>query len=179
MDFNSNPFWSDPSNEDSRVQRVLAGVREHVKDKKKLLFIVIKSWNDNVVLYEFCETNGIKTSWLSLEPADAERHRKNGNTALRGELNPAEQELFGSSVKVVEGNRYLIKINQPQLSTRTFEMVIDAKNNPAILGDVNGTLCKVEYAYVQMKRGLMPEADYMKFYGRAVENGSLLCEKIV
>lgn len=175
-----NPFWDKPEHEESRTQRILNGIKEHVKDLSKLLFVVMKCWNDNCVLYEFCpEKNTIISTWLSLEKDDKERHLKNGNVSLRSELNPAEEELFGCRIKIVEGNRYLVKINQPQLANRTFELVMDAKNNPAIIGNVGGIMCRVEYAFVQMKKGLIPEAEYMNFFAKSIADGNFIKEKIV
>jgi hypothetical protein len=177
----SDPYWNPPEEEVPRTQRVLQGVRDHVKDLSRVLFVVIKSWNDNCVLYEYDDTgsNVVTTSWLSVEPEDKERHEKLGNPSLRSYLNPAEDLLFGCVVSVVEGDRFLVKINQEQLSSRTFELVMDSSGNPAVIGSVNGQMCRVEHAYVQMKKGLVPEAEYMNFYGKSLTDGSRVVEHIV
>ena len=176
----SDPYWSDPSEEAPRTQRVRDGVMKHVKDLKKILFMVIKSWNDNVLLYEFEDSDKIVSSqWLSLEEKDAERHRSVlNNPSLRSELNSAEEVLFGCSVNIVEGSRYILRINAEQLQSRVFEIVTDSSGNPAVIGTVNGVICRVEHAYVHMKKGLMPEGDYMNFYGRSISDGSIVMEKI-
>ena len=175
-----NPYWNPPEQEDPRTKRVRLGIQEHVKDLSKLLFFVVKSWNDNVVLYEYDEAGEtpVKTSWLSLEEEDKRRHLRMGNSSLRSELNPAEELVFGCSVEVVEGNRFLLKINQEQLANRTFELVLDSSGNPAVIGVISGISCRVEHAYVQMKKGVVPDAEYMNFFGRDLRDGSIQREHI-
>ena len=176
-----NPYWQPPEEEGPRTKRVLDGIRKHVKGVQNVMFVVIKSWNDNAVLYEWNtdETGeAVKVSWLSLEPNDIERHQAMGNDTLRSSLNPAEDALFGCSVKVVEGDRFLLHINQENLAQRTFEIVLDSAGKPAVIGSVNGVMCRLEHAYVQMKKGPVPDAEYMNFYGKSLKDGSKIIEKI-
>lgn len=176
----SDPYWQPPETEAPRTARVREGVRKHVPALHNVLFMVLKSWNDNVVMYEYDEaaSDAVRVSWLSLEPADIERHTRMGNVSLRSVLNPAEQLLFGCSVKLVEGGRYLVHINQEQLADRVFELVTDAAGNPAVVGQINGVMCRVEHAYVQMRKGMVPDAEYMHLYGRSLADGSQVVERI-
>lgn len=176
--FADNPYWGAPEDEKPRMTRVKEGIKKHVIDVTKLLFVVAKSWNDNVVCYEYGGPKIVSVSWLSIEPADKERHTKMGNTSLRSTLTPAEELLFGCDVEIVEGDRYLLKINQEQLSTRVFEIVMDKQGNPAIIGTVNGVMCRLEHAYVQMKKGSIPQAEYMHLYGKSVSDGKTVIERI-
>lgn len=176
-----NPYWQSEEEEYPRTDRVLQGIRKHVKGVQNVIFVVMKSWNDNAVLYEWnTEETGeaVKVSWLSLEKNDIERHLAMGNDTLRSSLNPAEDALFGCSVKVVEGDRFLLHINQENLSKRTFEIVLDSGGKPAVIGSVNGEMCRLEHAYVQMKKGPVPDAEYMNFYGKSLKDGSKIVEKI-
>lgn len=173
-----DPYWEPADNEKPRMIRVKEGVKKHVRDLKKLLFLVAKSWNDNVVCYEYGGQQIVSVSWLSLEPSDKERHIKMGNESLRSNLTPAEELLFGCDVEIVEGDRYLLKINQEQLASRVFEIVLDKSGNPAIIGTVNGIMCRLEHAYVQMKKGSIPQAQYMNLYGKSVSDGKLVFETI-
>jgi hypothetical protein len=175
---NPNPYWEPPENEKPRMVRVKEGIKKHVKDIKKLLFVVVKSWNDNVVCYEYGGPKFVSVSWLSIEPADKERHIRMGNESLRSTLTPAEELLFGCDVDIVEGDRYLVKINQEQLASRVFEIVMDKQGNPAIIGTINGVLCKLEHAYVQMKKGSIPQAEYMNLCGKSVSDGKSIVETI-
>jgi hypothetical protein len=177
----SDPYWNPPEEEPKRIKRVLEGIKQNVSKLKNILFVVIKSWNDNVVLYEYEENNKdvVTTSWLSLEEDDAERHKKIGNNSLRSNLNPAEFILFGCSVQVLEGERFLLKINQEELANRTFELVMDSNGNPAVIGKVGDEMCRLEHAYIQMKKGIIPEADYMNFRGKSLTTGKTVTEKII
>jgi hypothetical protein len=176
--FSENPYWGDPENERPRMARVKEGIKKHVKNVKSLLFVVAKSWNDNIVCYEYGGPKIVSVSWLSIEPDDMERHVKMGNKSLRSTLTPAEELLFGCDVEIVEGDRYLLKINQEQLSTRVFEIVMDKQGDPAIIGTVNGIMCRLEHAYVQMKKGAIPQAEYMNLYGKSVNDGKTVIERI-
>lgn len=177
--WDANPYWGPPEEEGPRTARVRSGVRKYVKDLKKVLFMVIKSWNDNVLLYEYSDSDAIVTAqWLSIEEKDKQKHLHMNNLSLRSELNPAEELIFGCSVNVVEGNRFILRINAEQLASRVFEVVMDASGNPAVIGSVNGTMCRLEHSYVQMKKGAIPEAEYMNFYGKSLADGSLVVEKI-
>lgn len=176
----SDPYWQPPTEEGPRTARVREGIRTYVPALHNVLFTVLKSWNDNVVMYEYDEAaaDAVRVSWLSLEPTDAERHQRMGNPSLRSALNPAEQLLFGCSVKLVEGGRYLVHINQEQLADRVFELVTDAAGNPAVVGQIGGVMARVEHAYVQMRKGMVPDAEYMHLYGRSLVDGSSVVERI-
>lgn len=178
--WNENPFWGNPDEEEPRTERIRQGIAKYVSNPENLLFYVVKSWNDNTVVYEYDPDSDkvVVPCWISLEKEDLERHQKIGNTSLRSNLNPAEHLLMGCSVKIVEGNRFLVKINQEQLSMRTFELVMDNNGNPAVIGAVDGVMCRVEHAYVQMKKGLAPQAEYMNFYGKSLKDGRIVKEKI-
>lgn len=176
-----DPYWSPPEEEEARTARVKEGLVREVKTLDNILFFVIKSWNDNIVLYEYDENSSetIKTCWLSIQKEDADRHRRNGNMTLRNGLNPAEELLFGCELEIVEGNRFILKLKQEQLANKTFEIVCDSLGKPAVIGAVNGIMCRVEHAYVHMKKGMVPEPEFMNFYGRSLKDGSIVKEKIV
>jgi hypothetical protein len=161
----SGKFWSDPSEEAPRTQRVLSAIKQHL-NLSNLLFFVSKSNNDNSIIYMF-EHGHVVTNWFNVED-------KSGS---RNELNPAETVVLGCSVRQAE-DRILIQMNQEQLSNRLFEIVMDGKGNPAVIGVVNGVNCRVERAYAQMKNSPVPEAEYLNLYGRSLVDGKLVVEKI-
>jgi hypothetical protein len=158
-------FWSDPAEEGPRTQRVLSAIKKHV-NTSSLLFFVSKSNNDNSILYMF-ENSDVVTNWLNVEDGS-------GN---RNELNPAETMVMGCTVRQVD-NRILLQMNQEQLANRVFEIVLDGKGNPAVIGVVNGVNCRIERAYAQMKNLPVPEADYLNLYGRSLTDGKVVTEKI-
>lgn len=173
-----DPYYQPPENENARIQRINKGILLYVQKPSNIMFYIAKCMNDNIVLFEYCEEKIVKYSWLSLEETDRQRHVNNGNLSLRSDLNPAEDVLYGCNVNIVDNNRILFRMNQPELYDRVFEIVMDAQNNPAIIGNVNNIQCRLEYAYVQMKKGLVPDVEYILLYGRSLTNGNKIVEKI-
>jgi hypothetical protein len=55
---------------------------------------------------------------------------------------------------------------------------MDSNGNPAVIGTINGETCRIEYAYVHMKKCVIPEADYMNFYGKSLKDGTERLEVI-
>jgi hypothetical protein len=179
-DDSSNPYWQHPDEEKPRIDRVFSSMRSHVKPEENVIFLVIKSWNDNIVAYEYSETSSpILTNWISFEPADAAKHKSAGNHSLRSTLSQTENMLFGCSVKVVEGNRFIVHINASQLADKTFELVMNSSGKPMIVGTVNNAMCRLDFAYVQMKKGPLPMGDYMHLYGTNLKTGEKEKEKIM
>jgi hypothetical protein len=164
--FTDASFWSEPAEEAPRTARVLACIKKHV-NTKNLLFFVAKSFNDNSIIYMF-ENGNVVANWIQVQDKDI---------GSRTDLNPAEAAFLGCNVREVDG-RILIQMYQEQLSSRVFEIVQDAKGNPAVIGVINGINCRVERAYAQMKKGPVPEAEYLNLYGRSLKDGSSVVEKI-
>ena len=154
-------YWQSSEEELPRIKRVMDGVQKYVENKNNVLFLVMKSWNDNAVIYEYNESsnNAIGVNWISFEKADVDRHISHGNVSLRSELNPAEIALFGCNVDIADGNRFIVHMSASQLENRVFELVMDSKGNPAIIGTINGNMSRINYAYVQMKKGFVPLGD--------------------
>jgi hypothetical protein len=161
-------YWSDPSEEGPRTARVLSCIKKNV-DTKNLLFFVSKSFNDNSVIYMF-ENGNVVANWIQVE--------EKNDVGSRSELNPAESAFLGCNVREADG-RILIQMYQEQLSSRVFEIVQDAKGNPAVIGVISGINCRLERAYAQMKKGAVPEPDYLNLYGRSLKDGSSVVEKIL
>lgn len=176
-------FYSDPSEETPRINRIFEKLNVLNKtqglNSNNDLFFVMKGWNDNIVAYTYLpDENKIKTQWISLESSDRERHESNGNWSLKNELNEGEKGIFGCKLNIIEGNRFIVTMNLKQMSDRTNELILDENDNPSIIGMVNGKLCKLKYAYAQMKNSMLPEVDYLHLYGENLENGTLCVEKI-
>lgn len=172
-------FYSNPSEESSRIERVFKKITNLTKTQgeNKDIFHVIKCWNDNVVSYSF-RNNEIFTEWVSLEDKDRERHEAQGNFTLRNALSLSEEAIFGCKMDIIEGNRFIVTMNAEQLKDRVNELVMDEDDNPNIIGLVQGKMCRLKYAYAQMKEGMLPEIDYLNLYGESLEDGTLCVEKM-
>jgi hypothetical protein len=176
-------FYTNPNEEVPRITRVFEKLNVLNKTQgtnpRNDLFFVIKGWNDNIVSYSYVpEKNIIKTEWISLETSDRERHESNGNFSLKNDLSESEKTIFGCSLNIIEGNRFIVTMNVKQIADRTNELILDENDNPSIIGMVNGKLCKLKYAYAQMKNSMLPEVDYLNLYGENLEDGQLCVEKI-
>jgi hypothetical protein len=177
-------FYADPSLEEERIQRIqekyaILKKTQPLHFQKKDLFQVYKCWNDNFVSYTFNPLqNSVDSEWVSLEPKDRERHEGEGNWSLKNNLSDTEHEIFGCKMNVIEGNRFILQMNLKQMKDRSSELVVDENDNALILGLVNNKLCKLLYAFAQMKNSLLPEVDYLHLYGTSLANGELCKEKI-
>jgi len=159
-------YWADPKEEEPRLQRVRNCIKANLKGK--LLFFVSKSFNDNSIVYLY-EDDKVNPYWIQVEDKDHGTLTK---------LNFAELLVLGCEVKYKD-DRIFIQMNQEQLAKRTFELVVDARGSPAVIGTVNGIDCRVDWAYAQMKNSSMPEPEYMNLYGRSLVDGSKIVEKIL
>ena len=165
----SNPYWSDPSTMGNRLQRVL-GIVQRQPDASKIAFLVAKSNNDNFVAYRWDEERAsITPFWISTENVSAER---------RDPLNLAESMLYGISLRVASGGEWIVNMSAEALRDKSFNMVLDEHNNPVILGVVAGKQAALEYAYVQMSKGLVPNVDYVELFGTDMQTGEKLQERI-
>ena len=61
---------------------------------------------------------------------------------------------------------------------RKFNLTLDDNDTPALVGGVNGVMCVVESAYVQMKKGLLPDVDFVILRGRSIDSGDYVEERI-
>ena len=161
-------YWSDPKEEGPRLQRVRDCIKANL-DTGKLLFFVSKSFNDNSIEY-LSKDGKVVPNWIHVEAKDT--------PGSLSELNFAETMVLGCDVKY-QNDRIFIQMKQEQLAKRTFELVVDARGNSAVIGTVNGVECRVDWAYAQMKNSTLPEPEYMNLYGRSLVDGSRVVEKIL
>jgi hypothetical protein len=160
-------YWTDPKEEGPRLQRVRDCIKAHV-NTSRLLFFVSKSFNDNSIVYLY-EDGKVNPYWIQVEDKVPGSLTK---------LNFAELVVLGCEVKYKD-DRIFIQMNQEQLAKRVFELVVDARGSPAVIGTVSGVECRVDWAYAQMKNSSVPEPEYMNLYGRSLSDGSRVVEKIL
>ena len=162
----SDPFWSDPSNEAPRMARIQAIV-ERQQDIDKIIFYVGKSNNDNFVAYRWESEKGIIDNfWISTQNVAEER---------RDTLNLAEQMVYGTTLRITPGG-WIVKMNAEQLKSKVMNLVMDDKDNAKLVGPVNGKMCILSHAYVQMSQGLLPSVDWIRLTGHEVATGNAQSE---
>lgn len=169
-----DPYWSPEESEADRLGRMTAVVR-HVDAAKrdKLLLLIAKSSNDNFVSYEYVETPSgfaLNPYWLISSGA--------GKLDNITSLNMAESLLYGVAVSVKPSGECIVNFNVEQIRGRSVELIMDSEGRPALLGYVDGKMCRLQYAYAQMRKGLIPDVEYLHLYGKGVADGAWHKERI-
>ena len=159
----SNPYWSDPSEEGPRIERLLS-ILKRQPDANRIAFFVGKSNNDNFVAYKWDgDRSSIEPFWISTVNVPAER---------RDPLNLAESMLYGCDLD----SKWNLTLRAEAVNSRVMQLSLDDNDVPAVVGVINNTMCVFEYAYVQMNRGLLPDVDYVRIVGRSVADGTVVTE---
>jgi hypothetical protein len=170
----SDPYWSPPDSESDRIGRMTAVVRNVDTAKRdKLLFLIAKSSNDNCVAYEYGETSSgfnLRPYWILCNAGKLENF---------SQLNMAESLLYGVAVSVKPTGECIVNFNAEQIRGRSVELIMDSEGHPALLGYVDSKMCRLQYAYVQMRKGLIPDVEYLHLYGKGVADGVWHKERIV
>lgn len=181
-----SPFYSPPEEEAPRIRRTLAVAPAQVRLPGSVLFLVLKSQNDNFVVYEYNPPQAgrpltVDTYWCLMTPAYMERQRKLGESNLLA-LNMLEEPAFGAETThhapTAEG-RVCMNMKARPLRGRKFEVHLDAGGHPFLVGAVLGRRCRVRFAYVQMRLGPIPRVDYINLYGVCVEVGPRWGQELV
>lgn len=156
----SDPFWDAEDNEKPRVERIVK-ILQRQPDTKSFAFFVAKSNNDNFVTYKW---NGaeIAPTWISTQNVPAER---------REPLNLAEELLYGIEQRVSSTGDWLITMRAEPLKTRTIHLTLSDTDEPSFIGPVDNKLCVLDHAYVQMRKGLIPDVEWVRVTGRDVSTG--------
>lgn len=171
---NSSPFYTSPDIEDEQTRRIFDNLESRNDVGDNVVFRVLKGWNDNLVIYDYDSDKGIRLRWMNLE------HEKPGSpkSNLWSPLSDLETMVFGCDLKVVEGDRHILSMNVEQLRDRVFELVLDSKGKPAVIGTIQQKLCRLHHAYAIMKKGPMPQVDTLRLYGTAIKTGERVCEDL-
>lgn len=165
----SNPYWSDPSEEKGRISRVLKTVGSQ-HDANTIAFFIAKSNNDNFVAYRWNSQKTIlEPFWISTENVQFER---------RTTLNLAETMLYGIEMNVTSSGDWLVNLNAEAIRDRTMKFMLGEDDAPSLVGTIGGRKAIVEYAYVQMHKGLLPDVEYVRLTGRAIDDDSVVTEVI-
>jgi hypothetical protein len=148
----------------------MSSVVRSLPQSDKLVFMISKSSDENFVAYEYNETDSgftIDPYWINVAPIN--------NTEP---LNVLEHSLYGININVQSSGECSVYFNAQQIRTRKCELIMDASGKPALLGQINGQPCRLQYAYAQMRKGLIPDVHYLHLYGRSTIDGSWHKEKI-
>lgn len=175
-DVRDGPYWSPPEIEHERMQQIRECASTDLPNPTNVVFLIGKSSNRNFAFYEYHETAtdfGIRARWGMLE-----QPRGSKEALTLEEMNTAEQLLMGVSVTPRPNGAVTVSFSPEQLRGRDAELILDAAGKPALTGVVQGRACRLLYAYVQMRKSVLPDVEYISLYGKSLEDGSVLCERL-
>ena len=163
----SSPFWDAEENEGPRMERIIK-ILQRQPDAKSFGFFVAKSNNDNFVAYKW---NGseVAPTWISTQNVPAER---------RESLNLAEELLYGIEQRVSSTGDWVLTMRAEPLKTRVIHLTLNDNDEPSFVAPVNNKLCILDHAYVQMRRGLIPDVEWVRVTGRDVSTGTVQSELV-
>lgn len=163
----SNPYWSDEAEEQPRIQRILNILRRQ-PDASRIAFFVGKSNNDNFVAYRWdSDKAALNPFWISTQNVVAER---------RDPLTLAESMLYGIEMHVTSTGEWLVNLSAEAIRNRTMNLTLDEQDRPALTGVIQNRMCIVEYAYVQMAKGLIPDVEWVRLTGRDMNTNEIVSE---
>ena len=171
------------SEEESRMARIREGMARYLSTLSTVGFIVASSTNENVLVYEYRENEepNVRIEWLALEPEDQSALAAKGSKDFRAPMNVFQEAILGIDMWIGEGDRFLVKLKHPNLSDRTYDLVLDGSGSPAVVGPMidesgNTVVVRLEYAYVQFTQSLLPTSEYVKLVGRRIDSGEWVTE---
>lgn len=159
-------------------------------DKPTICFVIERSLNKNVVVYEglvdeddskqLRKDKPMDVYWLDLDPAYQEKKRKKGILTDRDELNMIERNMaYGVQCKPKEGEEGAYVMTLVALPKRTGILkMVDGV--PKALMTINGQQCYLQSIFVHSKQGMigLPKVVYVLVKGVSVKSGEEQEERI-
>lgn len=161
--------------------------------KETIAFVIERSTNQNVVVYEglledqaegpsalLRSDKPIDAYWLDIDPAYVEKNRKKGKMHDRDELNMIEKKMaYGVSWEPIaeEEGAYTMTLVALPKRKGIFKLV---DGIPKALMEINGQQCYLQSIYVESKQGMigLPKVVYVIIKGISIETGEPQEEKI-
>lgn len=167
----SSPYWCDDSTMVSRIDFLKKKMRLQ-KDSQNIAMFVAKSNNDKCVIYKWeDDISALKPYWLIFDdPSIPEGERS--------ELNAIEKMLYGANLFVRENGAWEITLSAEAISHRIMTLTLNESNEPTLTGVVQGNLAVLDYCFVVMKKGLIPDVEKVYIYGRDVKTKQVVEEII-
>jgi len=172
-----------------RVKSDLSVLHNVQKDAPNILFIIERSKNKNIVVYEAklaaegkLDTNyPIEAYWLDIDPAYVAANRKKGIMTDRSELNMIESKFaYGLSVQPT-GKENEYKVTLVAVPSRTIILHIDADGEPKARIIIDGKECHFKKIYVDSTDRFMmtPKVNFVELHGVHFDSGDTIVEKII
>lgn len=172
-----SPYWSPPEIAEGRLAESRQCISQSLSDTaSNILFFISKSSNKNFIYYEYVETPdsfSIRPQWAMLELA-----KNSTGQVVREDLSMTENLLLGVNVTTRPSGTINVNFNPEQIRNREAELILDAAGKPALVGLVDGHTCRLLHAYVQMRKTILPDVEYITLYGRGLSDGKVYQERM-
>ena len=162
---------------------------KHFQDtvSKNILFILKRSKNGNIVVYEaLYDGDKLKSDkpvdvyWLDVDPKYVEANRKKGKMDDRVELNAVEKKIaYGLSAKAIDGEDGAYEITLVAFKKRKLKVYV--KDGQAISEmEINGKPANLKKIDIKSKEGwVKATVIHVDLYGYDIESGELVTERIL
>jgi len=170
------------------VDAAKAQLAELRKTSPNILFVIARSKNKNIVVYEALKKDNaldaakpIDVYWLDIDPEYVAAARKKGIQTDRNELNMIEKQFaYGVGFEPVQGKSDHYNLKLVALPERPVEMCLDSNGNPQARISINGKSANLVRIYVYAVERMLrtPKVEYIDVIGQD-ENGEYVHERIV
>ena len=186
----TDPWWDDPSNEKTNLEKSLSVVRAHFEKDPRFLFSVTSSTKRSAVVYTLEDSN-VKAEWVAVDDYDRKDYCSQHSVEDTGQLmlfplNVLEQSYYGATFHKQERGVRIIRLRAfDQIEERGLylQLVKDTSGSFACVAELRDSkknneprVCRLQHAYIQCARGLFVDVDYINIYGVAIDNGDLVVE---
>lgn len=182
----SSPYWDHPSKEPANILAVKDKVE--AAGGEAMVMWMAKSHNRNCLMYVFNPTSGkVEARWLTLEDSHRKKH-----------LTKEEYEAGAPCIRpITEGEAPFMGVEtkcQPDGSIQVIFNVLEDTSDAVrfrcnLVADSDGALglvattkdgkpCRLDYGYIQCKKGLLMDVEYLSIYARTFD-GESICEKVL
>lgn len=157
----------------------LVGAINIYADKTTNLFVIERSKNANVVMYDAVLTDDGKISKDSKKVIDAYWLLYAAKNGEREELSAFDKKAYGFKVKYNEQNKnfdFILK------AVKEKPMILDMYDNVAkVVIKINGIDCFLEKVYIESKDGAfgIPKVSYYELFGKEVATGNAQQQKVL
>jgi hypothetical protein len=164
MSFKDKPVYFKETGS-SAVDRVFAS-------NPNVFGVFVRNKNGNLVVIEAIVSNqglaAIDAYWLDLEPSYRAAARKKGRIHDRDELNFFDRKAYGYSSRKVDN--YTMDMTFRQLPGRSIRVVMSHHHGVKAYCEIAGQQCRLHYIYVHDNRKLIPSVEYIRVYGKTLDN---------
>lgn len=181
-----NPYWAPPERESDNME----AVRKEVETVggSALIFWLAKSHNRNTLMFLWdSDVSKVVPRWLILEDAhrrkylSAEAYAR--NEPCTRPLTENEAPFMGcETIAQADGSIQVIfnALEDTEDAARMrCNLVADSEGALGLVGFTkDGKMCRVDCGYIQCKRGLLMDAEYISIYSRLFETGETVVERI-